>query len=945
MDDNLNSLFIALRKYFDYFRAHSGMSFPMPQGIAPMNVTPKISEEELVGLITWVQLATTLAEKNPEARRHIYEDRGWNCIENVTGLLTCSVPLVLKGNLYKFLASLAIDEGASVHIWNCVLREGICSQMANGKLSGVQQDLEEQECVLKVYDCSQGYLCLMQELFRHKTRPGANQMGPHLQFIVKSIICQFSSRSYKDPQQMWELVKLGLDCLNELLRMFYVTPMAVRNKSSEVQLLGQLLNDSPLSKNLISVITEGQQCWMQSGLLNQPHCLFAGINNVHGHTGKSNMNCLSLLLLYFVEIESFTKHVFYVMKILREVSCQRPSLQLHVVQSSFSMREYLMDSFSRVTAVFAQQLEVLQTDIVPENIEACDPARIRGEIARYLLEVCIDALESDAKAPNLAYLLLGFNLRDIQNSDISFNNKSTDGLRNILEIANTLCSSDHPFEVPFSGLYEPALRVLLKLASFGSAISPIIIRHLRSHGDLVYQLATSTVFRQVVPIDQRIRVSCDVSCSTMILQKSIQGIILELIALELSALIRMGHMEQPKNYLVVLLSTPTEYSNGHNESFAGSEKGLDCKALLWSLLDQSRMDIEELAVPVCTKFDKEKIDELLRFCVRKNSCNVDQFDIEYLHLLLNTEVNSILNSEIGIIKAVSSEILEFCAQHNARNLLEGACIHLLSGWLSVVNVLSLSAPFRLFIQINIKRLSKSQILHTLFPIVHLLLTCLVLPGYSKCVRFKMDMYGSILIIFDTCNKAAAVDKELEKVEVTSFLGGHQPTRDSLAEMMEEERERKNLWSKIFESITSEVISTIASDITFAPLSLKIVATSCLSDIIREDIVQSQQVAHQFVFSGSMRCVLDSLSRVVYEFRGDAKTKQNEERKHKQLLLIKALFSLFVRLAASECGWTALVDGKILQQICGEQEPESASKMSASSPESIMRQLLLTMTKL
>jgi len=31
---------------------------------------------------------------------------------------------------------------------------------------------------------------------------------------------------------------------------------------------------------------------------------------------------------------------------------------------------------------------------------------------------------------------------------------------------------------------------------------------------------------------------------------------------------------------------------------------------------------------------------------------VDQFDVDYLHLLLNTEINSIINAEIGIIREV-----------------------------------------------------------------------------------------------------------------------------------------------------------------------------------------------------------------------------------------------------------------------------------------------------
>jgi hypothetical protein len=56
----------------------------------------------------------------------------------MTGLLSCSIPLVLKGNIYKFLAALAIDEAATIHIWNCIISERLCVLLPNGKLSGVQ---------------------------------------------------------------------------------------------------------------------------------------------------------------------------------------------------------------------------------------------------------------------------------------------------------------------------------------------------------------------------------------------------------------------------------------------------------------------------------------------------------------------------------------------------------------------------------------------------------------------------------------------------------------------------------------------------------------------------------------------------------------------------------------------------------------------------------------
>jgi hypothetical protein len=79
-----------------------------------------------------------VGNQDQESRRQIYEERSWNCIESVTGLLSCPIPLVLKGAFYDFLAALAIDEVAAINIWNALLCEGISVRQADGKLTGIQ---------------------------------------------------------------------------------------------------------------------------------------------------------------------------------------------------------------------------------------------------------------------------------------------------------------------------------------------------------------------------------------------------------------------------------------------------------------------------------------------------------------------------------------------------------------------------------------------------------------------------------------------------------------------------------------------------------------------------------------------------------------------------------------------------------------------------------------
>lgn len=68
----------------------------------------------------------------------MYEDRGWNVIDTVVGLLTCAIPLELKGTLYRFLEALAKDEAAAIMIWNCMISEQICVILPNGQIRGIQ---------------------------------------------------------------------------------------------------------------------------------------------------------------------------------------------------------------------------------------------------------------------------------------------------------------------------------------------------------------------------------------------------------------------------------------------------------------------------------------------------------------------------------------------------------------------------------------------------------------------------------------------------------------------------------------------------------------------------------------------------------------------------------------------------------------------------------------
>lgn len=732
--------FASLRKYLDYFRAHIQV-IPTINGF--VGELQSISDGELAGLLSWTKLATAISLKDPDSRRQFCQDKGWNVIESSVGLLASPVPLVFKGCLCNFLAALAIDEMAAVNIWNCLLCECICAKQIGGKSVGIQQDLDSREANLKIYDYSQGFLTLMKELLSHKARPSTQQIAPFIHFIVNSILCQFSTRSYSNITQMWTLVKLALDCLYQPLKTFFVTAVTVDNKVFEVQILCQLLSDSQLSRALLQIIAEGGSQLQDNKLFSHFQAredatcsairlLYIAISNRSALSDairavncdiliasiesilfspfpysqqRIDNNYMSLLFHYINEIDSFVKHAFFVWLIIKEATAQRPSLQSHIVQSLLPRRQKLINCVATLSIFSLEDIFVGINDLALIDIEGIPYGRLKGEVCRLMLEVFNDAIQYNCNSPNITFALMNFDLMNIFATMLDLPGQGSTCLHNILDIVLQLADSSSPFSTQFSGLYEPALRLILRLCSLGSSSSSIVLRFLRSHYDLIYRLAQSTVFKNslsqinsndVTPSESFENESFywrreNDEYALVTIQRSLQSIILELIALDLSSLLRSGLIEHPHKYLRLLFSASSDQNSQSSNLFSSSNiEGQN--VLFWSLLESSRVFVGDLSPPICNKFDPNKMEELLSLCIRKNSCNIEQFDVVYLQLLLNSEINCIMNTEIDVIREEARSILNFCVKKNALNLLEGSCTHLLEGWLSVMNVLSVHVP-------------------------------------------------------------------------------------------------------------------------------------------------------------------------------------------------------------------------------------------------------------
>lgn len=141
-----DNLFISLRKYLESFR--NSHRVPSLGSFGISQEPQRIRHIELAGLFAWLNLAEVIAREDPESRRYIYENRQWNAVEVLSGMLTSSFPISLKGALYRFLAALAMDEQAALRIWDAFSRERVAFiHPQTGKLDGIQVGGQENRWV------------------------------------------------------------------------------------------------------------------------------------------------------------------------------------------------------------------------------------------------------------------------------------------------------------------------------------------------------------------------------------------------------------------------------------------------------------------------------------------------------------------------------------------------------------------------------------------------------------------------------------------------------------------------------------------------------------------------------------------------------------------------------------------------------------------------------
>ncbi|CAD6198178.1 unnamed protein product [Caenorhabditis auriculariae] len=708
-----DSLMAALRSYERLFRdQNQSHQIYRVQG---EKVT--IPGDELSGLLAWLRLATKVASLDEAAALRMAEERSWCVIDTACRVASAPVPLPLKAQLLNLLGSLASIRSVAQRVWNSLYAHQLCYFSESGALLGVQQELEERECIAKHYEVSLAFVRLVSSLLKHKYLP--DFATAFVQFVTKSILSQLSSRSYNDVKQMWSLAEASATAIKRLLEHGIVERRSVLANELHVVVLAHILNDTPLFRALCRIVVEdcdvysdpysdGRRYSADAALLSlqiiskavtlhgsmrtccrggETDLIVSSIQSLTFTTLHSNkpITLIDVIFHYLQQADELPLHSLCCAQILREATLapgsQRSLLDLLRARNSPGVHVRALRA-----ALCAASIQYTLEDSLVKDLNGENILNARGETARILLETLSDAVDAEPKTQNLCYYLLALRVSKAKEKQLYSNDETVTGLHHVLYIIEQFVAAKDPLSLPFSALLEPCFRLMQRLVSVSCPYAMPALCLMRS-SDLVERLITSPFMRNFFSADSIFDNAY--SDSAFAVRRMIIGYILHFTALESSSLSSQGHYSKPEVFFRCLLEPQS----------SGALEGEGDSNILFSLLRHGCVSGEaEILYPPLMHFDVQKLQALFEACLTVTVYGVSQYDIHFLHRLLRREIEAV-HSDCEDARHLQQEmesILEYCAKLNANLLTSGATERIISGCTALLNVFSVFAPFPFF---------------------------------------------------------------------------------------------------------------------------------------------------------------------------------------------------------------------------------------------------------
>ncbi|XP_065417472.1 nuclear pore complex protein Nup205 isoform X2 [Chrysemys picta bellii] len=729
-----------------------------------------ITQKEQDGLISFLQLTTTIVKWSENARLALCEHPQWTPVIVILGLLQCSIPPILKAELLETLTAFGKSPEIAASLWQSLEYAQILQTVrapGQRQATGIEVELNEVESRCEEYPLTRAFCRLISTLvessFPSNLGAGLRPPGfdPYLQFLRDTVFLRFRTRAYRIAAEKWEVAEVVLEVFYKLLRDYepqledfadqYVELQGeeiIAHKPPGFSLMYHLLNESPMLELSLSLLEEGvkqldtyapfpgkmhlekavQYCLGLLNLTLQKENLFMDLlreshlslivtpleqllQGINPRTKKAD-NVVNIAR-YLYHGNCNPELAFESAKILCCISCNS-NIQIKLVGDfthDQSISQKLMAGFVEcLDNEDAEELINPEDDLESEKKQS----RIHHETKIHILNLLITSLE--CSPPNLALYFLGFELK----KPVSTTNLQDPGvlgcprtclhaILNILEKGTeTRTGPTAVQESPH--LAELCYQVIYQLCACSDTSGPTM-RYLRTSQDFLFSqlqhLPFSIKEHEISALNQM---------SWLMKTASIE--------LRVTSLNRQrSHTQRLLHLLLDDMPVKPYLADGEGgmedesrsiSAFLHFDTASKVRRKILSILDSIDFS-QEIPEPLQLDFfDRAQIELVIANCEHKNARGQVICNVKYLHRVLVAEVNALPGmAAIGqrpLLMEEINTILQYVVERNKLLQCLHAKRHALESWRQLVEIILTACPQDL-IQAEDRQLIIRDLLH------------------------------------------------------------------------------------------------------------------------------------------------------------------------------------------------------------------------------------------
>uniref|UniRef100_A0A8C0GJA3 Nucleoporin 205 n=1 Tax=Chelonoidis abingdonii TaxID=106734 RepID=A0A8C0GJA3_CHEAB len=711
-----------------------------------------ITQKEQDGLISFLQLTTTIVKWSENARLALCEHPQWTPVIVILGLLQCSIPPILKAELLETLTAFGKSPEIAASLWQSLEYAQILQTVrapGQRQATGIEVELNEVESRCEEYPLTRAFCRLISTLvessFPSNLGAGLRPPGfdPYLQFLRDTVFLRFRTRAYRIAAEKWEVAEVVLEVFYKLLRDYepqledfadqYVELQGeeiIAHKPPGFSLMYHLLNESPMLELSLSLLEEGvkqldtyapfpgkmhlekavQYCLALLNLTLQKENLFMDLlreshlslivtpleqllQGINPRTKKAD-NVVNIAR-YLYHGNSNPELAFESAKILCCISCNS-NIQIKLVGDfthDQSISQKLMAGFVEcLDNEDAEELINPEDDLESEKKQS----RIHHETKIHILNLLITSLE--CSPPNLALYFLGFELK----KPVSTTNLQDPGvlgcprtclhaILNILEKGTEMRTG--PTAVQESPhLAELCYQVIYQLCACSDTSGPTM-RYLRTSQDFLFSqlqhLPFSIKEHEISALNQM---------SWLMKTASIE--------LRVTSLNRQrSHTQRLLHLLLDDMPVKPYLADGEGgmedesrsiSAFLHIDTASKVRRKILSILDSIDFS-QEIPEPLQLDFfDRAQIELVIANCEHKNTRGQVICNVKYLHRVLVAEVNALPGmAAIGqrpLLMEEINTILQYVVERNKLLQCLHAKRHALESWRQLVEIILTACP-------------------------------------------------------------------------------------------------------------------------------------------------------------------------------------------------------------------------------------------------------------